>query len=138
MYILGGKIMGRPAYKITDSDYVIAYNYIADGMTRGDISDTNGYMRFRNADTADKLQAWCDDYLEKESWQRLKNAVLAARKRQRDRVARRRKKSVDLDWNAWLCLSSMAREEGRTLSEMILAMDDVYHRAKAKGIKARF
>jgi hypothetical protein len=69
-------------------------------------------------------------------WTRLKRAILAAWKRSRDYHTRNRKKNVDLDWLAWQRLSSVAKEEGRTLSEMIVVMEDAYHRANAKGIRA--
>ena len=130
--------MARPVYKITKDDYLAAYNYIAGAMNRGEISNSEGYTRFQNADTAEKLQAWCDDYLvmKPKLWKKLKNNILAARKRAKDYNTRQQKKRVDLDWNAWLSLSSLAEEEGRTLSEMILAFEDVYVKAKAKGIRA--
>jgi len=129
--------MARPAYKITEEDYQFAYDYIEGAMARGEISSSEGYTRFRNADTAKKLQAWCDDYLvmKDKLWKKLKNNILAARKRARDYDTEQQKKRVDLDWQAWLRLSSMAEEEGRTLSEMILAFEDVYVKARAKGIR---
>jgi macrodomain Ter protein organizer (MatP/YcbG family) len=129
-------MMGLGRKKLTQSDYLSAYNYIAGGMDRDEISSSEGYNRFRNADTPEKLQAWCDDYLTKDQWDKMRNAIRVERKRSKDYKTNRQKIRVDLDWLAWQRLSSMAEEEGRTLSEMILAFEDVYVKAKAKGIRA--
>lgn len=127
--------MGRPAYEITEKDYNTAYSYIKNGMTRDIISSSAGYMKFRNANTPEKLQAWCEDNLDADQWKNLKNTIWISRKRSKDYKTNKQKKQVDLDWLAWNRLSSAAKEEGLTLSQMIIAMEDVYYQAKAKGIK---
>lgn len=118
--------VGRPPYTITTGvDFVNARAYIKNAMERGDISQVSGYMTFRNADTAEKLQAWCNDYLDADQFEKLKTAVRVARKRSRD-YKRQPRKSVDLSWPAWMALSRLAEERGVTLSEAVLLMEDAY------------
>ena len=125
---------GRPPYTITQKDYASAQRYIMNAMTRGDISGVDGYMAFRQADTPDLLQAWCDDYLPAHSFEKLKRAVMAARKRSRDYKNKRSKVGVDLDFHAHLCLSSLADELDKTLSETILIMEEAYWKANDAGL----
>jgi macrodomain Ter protein organizer (MatP/YcbG family) len=103
-------------------------------MDRGDISSVNGYQLFRNAETADKLQAWCDNYLPEDDFERLKSAVRAARKRSRDYKTTARKVNLTLDHAAHLRLSMTAEELGMTLSEAILELEDMYWKAKDAGL----
>lgn len=66
---------GRKSYVITPADYPLARRYIDHAMHRGEIGTANGYMTYRQACTAEALQAWCDDYLPAAAWPKLKNAV---------------------------------------------------------------
>lgn len=103
-------------------------------MTRDDISNVDGYMAFRQADTPDLLQAWCDDYLPARTFKKLKCAVIAARKRSRDDKNKRSKVGVDLDFHAHHRLSSLAEKLDKTLSETILIMEEAYWKAKDAGL----
>ncbi len=132
---LGPQAMaGRSPYKITQKDYASARRYIMNAMTRDDISNVDGYMAFRQAETPDLLQAWCDDYLPARTFEKLKCAVIAARKRSRDAKNKRAKIGVDLDFRAHLSLSLLADELDKTLSETILIMEEAYWKAKDAGL----
>ncbi len=126
--------MGRPKYQITQQDHGAAWRWISNAMERGDISSVDGYMEFRKATTPALLQTWCDDYLSQEAFKRMKNALLAARKRSRDYKHSKKKVGVDLDHLAHLRLSMLAEELDKTLSETILIMDEAYRKAEDAGL----
>lgn len=130
-------MVGRKPYVITPADYSLARRYLDRVMQRGEISTADGYMANRQAHTADALQAWCDDYLPRAVWLRLKNAVLATRKRTRDYKTVRQKKRGDLDHLAYLRLTSLAEERKLTLSETVLLLEDAYYRALDAGVLRR-
>jgi macrodomain Ter protein organizer (MatP/YcbG family) len=121
---------GRPPYQITRKDFSYARRYIERAMQRGDISNVSGYRKFCNAETPEKLQAWCDDYLSEEVFEKLKRAVRASRKRSRDFKTTQRKVTITLDHAAHLRLSMAAEELGMTLSDTILELEDSYWHAK--------
>ena len=126
--------MGRPKYQITRQDHAAAWRWIANAMDREEISNVHGYMDFRQATTPELLQAWCDEYLPEEALKKMKNALLAARKRSRDYKVSKKKVGVDLDHLAHLHLSSLAEELDKTLSETILIMEEGYIRARDAGL----
>jgi len=128
---------GRPAYRITRNDFAAARRYIENAMERGDISKAGGYMAFRRAGTPELLQTWCDDYLQADTFRKLKGAVLAARKRSRDYNTPRTKVSVDLDHYAHLRLASLAEELGKTLSDTVVLLEEVYWKARDAGVLKR-
>jgi macrodomain Ter protein organizer (MatP/YcbG family) len=103
-------------------------------MQRGDISSVSGYRKFCNAETTDKLQTWCNDYLSDEVFEKLKRAVRASRKRSRDFRSTQRKVTVTLDHAAHLRLSIAAEELGMTFSDTILELEDTYWKAKDAGL----
>lgn len=125
---------GRKPYTITATDLSNARRYIDNAMRRGDISTAGGYSAYQRADTAEALQSWCDDYLPPTLWPKLKNAVLAARKRTRDYESTRQKRRVDLDHIAYVRLSALAHERNLTLSETVLLLEDAYYRALDAGV----
>ena len=125
---------GRPPYQITRQDLSFARRYISRAMDRGDISSVDGYRIFHNAETPEQLQAWCDDYLSDEVFEKLKRAVRAARKRSRDWKSTAKKVNVTLDHVAHLRLSMAAEELGMTLSDAILEIEDTYWKAKDAGL----
>jgi len=128
---------GRPPYSITTGvDYVNARTYIKNAMERGDISQAAGYITFRNADSAEKLQVWCDDNLDTDQFEKLKTAVRVARKRSRD-YKQQPRKSVDLSWPAWMALSRIAEERGVTLSDAVLMMEASYNRERDAAMKKK-
>jgi macrodomain Ter protein organizer (MatP/YcbG family) len=118
---------GRPPYQITQSDYFYARRYIDRAMQRGDISSVDGYRKFRNAETPEKLQGWCDDYLSDDVFEKLKRAVRAARKRSRDYRATSRKVNITLDHGAYIRLSMMAENLGMTLSNAVIELEEFYY-----------
>lgn len=54
---------GRKPYTITPADYANARRYLDNAMQHGDLGTADGYITYRQAYTAELLQAWCDDYL---------------------------------------------------------------------------
>ena len=126
--------MGRPKYQITRQDFAAARRWIVNARERDEISNVAGYMDFRQATTPELLQAWCDEYLSPEDVKRMKNAILAARKRSRDYKPSKKKVGVDLDHLAHLRLSMLAEELGKTLSETILILEEGYTRARDAGL----
>lgn len=125
---------GRPSYKITQQDYSYAWRYIDRAMQEGDISSVTGYMAFRNAHDAELLQTWCDDYLPKDVFEKMKRAIRASRKRSRDYRTTQRKVGIDLDHAAHLHLSSLANELGMSLSDTILHLEEAYWKAQKAGL----
>lgn len=126
--------MGRPKYQITRQDFASARRWITNAMERDEISNVDGYMDLRQAHSPELLQAWCDFYLPQEAYKKMKNALLAARKRSRDYRHSKKKVGVDLTHLAHLRLSMLAEELGKTLSETILIMDEAYQRAEDAGL----
>ena len=126
--------MGRPKYQITRQDFAAARRWIVNARERDEISNVHGYMDFRQATTPELLQTWCDEYLPEEALKKMKNALLAARKRSRDYRHAKKKVGVDLDHLAHLHLSSLAEELGKTLSETILILEEAYWKAKDAGL----
>ena len=141
--------MGRPAYKITKQDQYIVYKYLERAMDRDELDGSLRPSLRRVEDTPEALQRWCDKHIrwegigqheETDLWKKLKNAVLAARKRARDGY-KNKKKSIDLDPRAWIALQRITEEyNGKTdreitYSDMIILMEDMYHRAVAKKIR---
>ena len=126
--------MGRPKYQITRQDFAAARRWIVNARERDEISNVHGYMDFRQASTPELLQAWCDEYLPEEALKKMKNALLAARKRSRDYRHSKKKVGVDLTHLAHLRLSMLAEELDKTLSETILIMDEAYLRSEEAGL----
>ncbi len=124
---------GRTPYTLTPADYANARRYLDNAMQRGALSTSEGYIAYRQAYNAEALQAWCDDYLPAATWPKLKNALLAARKRSRDYGKVTQKRGIDLDHLAHLRLTALADETGQTLSETILMLEETYWRARDKG-----
>ena len=69
-----------------------------------------------------------------EAYKKMKNALLAARKRSRDYRHAKKKVGVDLTHLAHLHLASLAEELGKTLSETILILEEAYWKAKDAGL----
>ncbi len=125
---------GRKPYTITQVDYANARRYLDNAMQRGDVSTAEGYIAYRQAYNAEALQAWCDDYLPDATWNKLKNAILAARKRSRDYGKVKQKKGIALDHLAHLRLTTLAEETGKTLSETILMLEETYWLTRDNGL----
>ncbi|MCF6256171.1 MAG: hypothetical protein L3K25_07700 [Gammaproteobacteria bacterium] len=126
--------MPRPKYTISKTDISNARRYLQNAMKRGDISDVDGYMRFCHAGTPEQLQSWCDDYLPAPIFKKLKTAVLAARKRDRDYRTTKAKVGIDLDHYAHMRLLSLGKELNLTLSETVVRMEEAYWQARDAGL----
>ncbi len=124
---------GRPAYKITESDFSAAVRYIERARERGEVSTSDGYGKWLRASTAELLQEWCDEYLPKPVWNRMVNAMRQERFRNNPHRPRRH---IDLTQSAWLRLTTLVEEElgGVSLSDAILRLEEVYYLAKDAGL----
>ncbi len=68
------------------------------------------------------LDQWCQQWLDHDQKRQLQAALRAARKRRRDHQGRRDPPvNVTLAREAWLILSALARREGLTLSQWLIA-----------------
>jgi macrodomain Ter protein organizer (MatP/YcbG family) len=64
---------------------------------------------------------WCQQWLDRDQQRQLQAAVRAARKRRRDQQGHRDPPvNVTLSRQAWLILSTLARQEGLTLSQWLI------------------
>lgn len=66
------------------------------------------------------LNAWCEKWLHETQWAQLKNAISIARDQIEKQKYRPQLKTVSLTHNAWEILSELAKNEGLTLSELIV------------------
>ncbi len=72
--------MARPQYKIkTKQDFILARQLIRSAMQKETIDQYSGYTPFLNADSPEKLQTWCEDYLDDKQWTRLRNNIRKTR-----------------------------------------------------------
>lgn len=123
--------MGRPTYKITEQDTAAAHTWIQNQLHKNPFwldADNDGQRDFdrRYAATkafdsvrwseANELQAWCETWLRKEDWARLKTTIRAKR---HNAEKSKEKKNINVEYNAWLKLSSLANAWDCTLSEAI-------------------
>ncbi|WP_163836896.1 hypothetical protein [Spartinivicinus ruber] len=85
-------------------------------------------------DAPDELQKWCEKYLEKQHWTRLRGAIRARQKRRKDEEAREQKKNVTLSRRAYYKLVEMSKElsetdEPLTLSDTIIEAEELLFQA---------
>ncbi len=121
---------GRPSYKITQQDYRYAARYLIRASVRGEIRISDGY---HDTHDAASLQAWCENHLPEKIYEKMKLAIRAARKRDRDDRTLQRKVGVDLDRAAHIHLSSLAKELELSLSDTVLLLVETYRLAKKAG-----
>src|SRR5690606_36921379 len=78
-------------------------------------------VTFMRADTPEKLQAWCDDYLPNSLWVALRSSIRKARSRQleRRRSAPQRNVTISIKGSAQAVLEELSESTGRTYSELI-------------------
>lgn len=123
-------IMGRPAYRIqTPQDSLAAKAWVENQFKKSpfwlevdDEGQTDFDRRYeaeqawkKKKSGADALQAWCETWLRTDDWVKLKNAIRAAR-------LTTEKKSIEIDYEAWLELKDYADRKKLTLSQAILAL----------------
>lgn len=123
-------IMGRPAYRIQSSqDTLAAEAWVENQLKKSAFwleTDNEGKTDFDRRYAAEQawkkkkrgseaVQEWCETWLRNEDWVKLKNAIRAAR-------LTTEKKSIEIDYPAWLALKDYAGRKELTLSEAILAL----------------
>jgi len=112
--------MAKAKYKITKEDSLKAWLYI-----EGKLSDQNHpdeEFNFENKEefqniqpnANSKINKWCEKHLNKKQWQQLKDSIQEKQSREISD-----KKSVDLEKYAWKILSTIAKSENVTLSQVI-------------------
>lgn len=123
--------MGRPAYKITKADWQAANEWITnqlqnlfwlDSDEKGKHLPSNRWQAekaWKEIDQTDpeSLQTWSEEWLRPRDWARMKTSIRVARSR-----AINHKKTINLDYEAWLDLSGRAEEWNLTLSETVLKL----------------
>lgn len=116
--------MGRPKYTIKQSDMAAAHQYIQNKLSTVQSWPVFGKEEaledfFKSPRSAKALNNWCELWLNESQWKKLKNSILAARKRKRDSNGRSPKHIV-LNHHAWKILSALAQHKQLTMSEFII------------------
>ena len=131
--------MAKAKYKITKEDQSTAYFWIEKKLNEYNFLTEEKYtpaekdfITIAKKPTAKKLNEWCENYLNKEQWKKLKGAIRAKRKRSTTKPDDK-KISTDLDFNAWRMLSAVAKSEKITLSQ---AIEKNISKAYLKAIKS--
>ena len=117
--------MGRKKYTISTEDLSAAVEYIQRKL----MSDLNWPVA-DNQDAAESwktapetpkiVNVWCEEWLDSRQWKQLKNSLLAARKRNRDKKTGEAVKHITLTPEAWGIISDLARHHNMTLSDFII------------------
>ncbi|NRB43152.1 MAG: hypothetical protein HRU20_32580 [Pseudomonadales bacterium] len=106
--------MARPAYKITEEDFSIAYKYLSKKH-----EGSAALMSLRVCGNGTELQDWCDIELKKSEFQKVKQVIWAERKRFEDSKKRNKSKQITISKNAWEVLKRLSEDENLSLSETI-------------------
>lgn len=120
--------MNKQKYVIRQQDQSAAVGFLDKQISSGiywlgeDISQSSMAEReYQGAKTnSNDLNAWCGKWLHDTQWAQLKNAISIARDQIEKQKYRPQLKTVSLTHNAWQILSELARNEGLTLSELIV------------------
>ena len=117
--------MARPRYTLSKDDFPAARAYLQRKLLTQSFW-LDGLQAEDEWDHAKRdpvtLNQWCERWLSTDQWQALKAALRAARQRRRQRTgARDPVVHVTLSRPAWLILSSLARRDGLTLSDWLIA-----------------
>jgi len=112
--------MARQAYIINSYDHWFARRWIEKKLENPTWLANNRTYPARQAlkyvkDEPSSLNDWCQNWLKKEHWKQMKNAIRAARKRSHGVET----KTVTLTHNAWFILDFHAQKNHCTLSEVI-------------------
>jgi len=121
--------MPRPRYRITPEDYLYAEFYLsvrvrslgikfAKGISSTDAgTEYQSIMRAdRKKQQLDQLNQWCEKYLSRTEWMKLKSAI----RKRRERFRRSDEhKTVTLTSKAHRLLSQLAKRDNVTLSETL-------------------
>lgn len=106
--------MGRPAYKINDTDYRDAIIYLLEQHKY-----SGAYHKLTLCLTGEELQSWCDDNLDAEQFQKLKQVIWARRKRSKDAMKSKKPKQITISRRAWKSLRELANQDGMNYSEVL-------------------
>jgi len=112
--------MARQVYTINNYDHWYARRWIEKKLDNPAWLANNRTYPARQAlkyvkDDALSLNDWCQNWLKKEQWKQMKNAIRAARKRSHGVET----KTVTLTHAAWFILDYHAQQNQCTLSEVI-------------------
>jgi macrodomain Ter protein organizer (MatP/YcbG family) len=130
--------MAARPYTIVPADLAAARRYIDGAMKRGTVSSVLGWDAYRRATTADDLQTWCDDYLDRDIWKKLIVAVRQARKRAQDYARGQEPRHVDLSPRAMAALERIKTRYGLTASAAVLKLEEVHDLALDRGLIEAF
>lgn len=120
--------MARQRYTITESDRPRAAGYIANRLhddsywlsAGGNPPEATETFQTAKSDRV-TLNAWCEAWLSTDQWTSLKNALRAARKRDKGRSGKSAPPvHVTLSREAWQVLSDLAKRDKVTLSEWLV------------------
>ena len=118
--------MSRPLYKIDNKgDFHIARDYIDNKINskwpvsgaKRSVQASSDLDNLRK--TPEKLNAWCEKWLNAEQWTQLKNVIRATRRREKAKKARKSPINVQLTHEAHKILSTLAVVDG-TMSDVIV------------------
>lgn len=113
-----------PHYPISDRDFPLARAYVERKLRR-----QPHWFNHRQAESEwyrarhDRLtfQRWCERWLDGSQWRLLHNAVRSARQRRRDGAGSHpRWVTVALSRSAWQLISTLADQDGLTVSEWLI------------------
>ena len=113
-----------PHYPLSDSDFAAACAYVQRKLHR-----QPHWLNHRQAESEwyqarrDRVafQHWCERWLDESQWRLLHNAVRSARQRRRAHAETHpRSVTVVLSRSAWQLVSTLAEQEGLTLSEWLI------------------
>ncbi len=116
--------MGRLKYTIKQDDLIAAHRYVQNKLStvKGwPVADKEEALEdfFKSPKSAKALNSWCEQWLNGSQWKKLKNSILAARKRKRDSNGQSPKHIV-LSYHAWKILSALAQNKQLTMSEFLI------------------
>jgi macrodomain Ter protein organizer (MatP/YcbG family) len=113
-----------PQYPLSESDFAAARAYVQRKLPR-----QPHWLEHRQAESEwyqarhDRLtfQRWCERWLDGGQWRLLQQAVRSARQRQRASAGSHpRSVTVSLSRHAWYLVSTLAEQDGLSLSEWLI------------------
>jgi len=118
--------MTKPTYSIQHHDQQIVRQYIQKKLLIERVwgLPVQAEIEFEHTGyDAITLTQWCQQWLDREQWQRLQAALRASRYRQRARQSPKRYGAhvhVRLSYDAWAILTQLAKCDGVTISDFII------------------
>jgi len=123
--------MGRPKYRIKQSDIAKASSWIFNHVTWIADPGTGDFVIARKElDTADledtdlkrceALNEWCEKWMKRKHWERMKNTVRATRKRGKDKYGATGMTTISVTKHASLLIKTAAKTNGVSVSSIIM------------------